>query len=375
MRVAVLSSSYPLSPQDGYAAAGLFVRDLCLELVRQGHEVFVLTQARHGEPIPDPNIRVIRFPWLGSKKRPADLRLKNPGDFLSILSFMIVGQLYLLILTRRYRIERVVALWAIPSGLWALLLNWLQGTPYTVWTLGSDIWVYGKGAFSRKMLRLILRNASRLFSDGFELQKETAAIAGKPVEFLASSRLISDQRPLENPGGDPTRKTFIYCGRFHPNKGTDLLLHALGLLSPESRNRMQMIVIGDGELKELVQSLIEKYDLSKIVHLTGFADAQTVAAYLRKADALIIPSRIESIPVVLSDALQMDCPLIATDVGDMGSLLREYAAGIVVKPEASAIAAGIEQMLNRNRAEFLGEIRRLYKKFDLKYTATRLLER
>ena len=52
--------------------------------------------------------------------------------------------------------------------------------------------------------------------------------------------------------------------------------------------------------------------------------------FFNNVTVLILPSRIESIPVILSDALQLDCNLIVTDVGDMGPLVRSYRAGMVV---------------------------------------------
>jgi hypothetical protein len=50
---------------------------------------------------------------------------------------------------------------------------------------------------------------------------------------------------------------------------------------------------------------------------------------------------------VLSDALQADTPIIATDVGDMGFLLKKYRAGVVVAPEApEQLARAIEDHMS-----------------------------
>ena len=74
-----------------------------------------------------------------------------------------------------------------------------------------------------------------------------------------------------------------------------------------------------------------------------------MAAFLEHCDALIIPSRIESIPVVLSDAAQAGCPIVATEVGDMGRLLERYPAGERVAPEAASIRDGILRLEERGR--------------------------
>ncbi len=64
------------------------------------------------------------------------------------------------------------------------------------------------------------------------------------------------------------------------------------------------------------------------------------------ADYVLIPSRIESIPVVFSDAMQSGCPVIATPVGDLPNLLKQYPVGILVKDiTAAALADGIRLAL------------------------------
>ena len=62
------------------------------------------------------------------------------------------------------------------------------------------------------------------------------------------------------------------------------------------------------------------------------ADAELYALYAA-CDCVVIPSRSESIPIVLSEALQAGKPLIVTDVGDMGSIVREHHLGEVVPSE------------------------------------------
>ena len=44
MNIAVVTSSFPLDPDDPAAAAGLFVRDFAVALANHGHDIHVLTQ-------------------------------------------------------------------------------------------------------------------------------------------------------------------------------------------------------------------------------------------------------------------------------------------------------------------------------------------
>ena len=109
--------------------------------------------------------------------------------------------------------------------------------------------------------------------------------------------------------------------------------------------------------------------------IQGPVDQYTVAALLQQCHSLIIPSRIESIPVVLSDALQLNSDLIVTDVGDMGTLVRSYRAGRVVDKESpDGLKEAILDRFKRNKDEFREGRQKLYTLFDLKRSVDTFLK-
>jgi glycosyltransferase involved in cell wall biosynthesis len=63
----------------------------------------------------------------------------------------------------------------------------------------------------------------------------------------------------------------------------------------------------------------------------GYLDQDDARNLLAWADYVLIPSRIESIPVVFSDALQMNCPVIAMPVGDLPTLLDKNQCGVCAR--------------------------------------------
>ena len=80
--------------------------------------------------------------------------------------------------------------------------------------------------------------------------------------------------------------------------------------------------------------------------IRGPIDAVGLANALAGAKVLAIPSRIESVPLILGDAIQAGCPVVATDCGDMGSVVVRYGLGVVVPPEdPGAMLAGIQRAL------------------------------
>jgi len=330
--ILLITSSYPASEKDPRAAAGVFVKDFA-ETLAERADVTVLTQQAGDSPLTarESDVQVIRFLWAGKGRPLSTLRI--PRDIALISSVMFQGCCASFKLAQTFRPDCILACWAIPSGLWALCLKWLYGIPYSVWCLGSDIWDYGKNPFTKRLLRVILREASHLYADGYQLAEDVRFVSGNPCAFLPSARRLPNPTAIKADIRQ-NRRNYLFIGRYHPNKGPDILLEAVAKLKPEIREKVHFHFFGGGPLREKLESLIAERDISDIVTLKGYIDAQGAADYLKACDALIIPSRIESVPVVLSDALQSKTPLIASDVGDMGFLLRKYRAGIAVPPES-----------------------------------------
>jgi glycosyltransferase involved in cell wall biosynthesis len=369
--VILVTSSYPLGPDDAAAAAGLFVRDFALEAARQGHRVRVLTQAREGEVQEDATVRVRRHAWWGDQPL-STLRPSRPRELAGMLSVMVQGTAALDAWIREERPDLVVAFWAVPAGLSALWARIRHGIAYRVWALGSDIWTYGRRLPTRVVLARVLRGAQQAFADGIGLAREVTSISSIPCEFLPSARHLTtgQPRPAELAAG---MRNFLFVGRYHPNKGADLLVEAVHLLGPARRDACRFHLFGGGPGEERLRSLVDRHGLGSVVRVSGFADRRTYAAYLEHCHALVIPSRIESVPLSLSDAAQAGCPLVVTDVGDMGEIVRRHRCGLVAAPTVEGLRGALVQARDMDRAGMDAGLRSLAEAFSLEGSVRRML--
>jgi glycosyltransferase involved in cell wall biosynthesis len=370
-RILLLTSSYPSASEGPTAFAGVFVQDFARELAKTTQVTVLTQQTDHGPSnLKEESIQVIRFHWAGGEVPLSTLRF--PKDAIPISSVIFRGLMASLGLARRSNIDLALACWAIPSGLWALFLKWLHGIDYAVWCLGSDIWEYGKGPLKRALLRLILRKARTIYADGYKLKEDVELLSGKKCHFMSTSRCLPGKvsAKAEIPA---EKRNYLFIGRYHPNKGPDVLMEAIAALVPTVRTRVYFHFFGVGPLRGALEQFTVKKRISDVVSLRGRIDESGAVAYLRACAALIIPSRIESIPVVLSDALQAGCPVIVTDVGDMGHLVRKHGAGIVVPPESpEEMAKAIEHDV-LHEEDFSEGRRRLLGLFDLSEAVERFI--
>lgn len=369
--ILLLTTSYPESA-DGSEAAGAFVADLAAALAGHGPVRVVGPGRAEQGPVDEGGIQVWRFAGGG---RPLSLLSpRAPSDWPKIARVLRSMQRQAESATRDGRVAHVIALWMLPSGWIARRLLRSRSIPYSVWALGSDIWSLGRIPGASHMLQRVARSAQACFADGLQLAEEAGRLAAREFEFLPSTRkaLVHNASP---PGRLPPWN-FLFLGRWHPNKGIDLLLEALELLPAAAWSRIgTFTVAGGGPMEEQVRAAVARLrENGRPVELRGFLSARDAGTAIQQTDWLVIPSRIESIPVVLSDALKAGRPVIATAVGDMARIVGgSLPCGIVVsQPTAAAISRAIEIALMADPTTFAKGVAEAAGRFDLDGIAARI---
>lgn len=330
MNICIITSSFPAHSDDLVQAP--FLIPFLRGLQQRGHRVFVFTPDRKGKKEAFlEGVGVRWFPWMGSEKPLVHLNPYRPLDSLRIGSLFLSGRKELLPFIAESKIDVCLALWVLPSGAFAYHAHRRNRTPYSVWALGSDIYRYGKNPLLHGMMKRIVRGATAVFADGFDLSKKVEERFGRKCVFLATTRpLVTDgEGPVPLPGQS---RRFLFVGRLERVKGIDVLLQAMALLRDEEDD-VHLTVIGSGSMEEWARKFVDGEGLRDHVTLTGTVSDNTLGLYYSSCDCIVIPSRSESIPLVFSEALRFNKELIVTDVGDMGLLGRRYGAAGVVPPE------------------------------------------
>jgi glycosyltransferase involved in cell wall biosynthesis len=376
LNICLLTSSFPAHRGDHIQAP--FLVPFIGRLKRRGHRVFVFTQDRQ-EKKEDflEDVRIKWFSWMGFKKPLVHLRPFHPFDEIRIGSLFLKGRREVLPFLRENRIEACLALWVLPSGLFANHAFRRLGIPYSLWALGSDIYRLGRNPLLRPIMRRIVREARSVFADGFDLARKVEEGFHRPCSFLATTRPLKDLDGPKPQNAPPYR--FLYVGRLERVKGIDLLLQAVDLLA-DGRVEASLTVVGSGGLERWARRFVAERDLGRSVSILGNVPDETLASLYASCDCVMIPSRSESIPLVFSEALRFDKDLIVTDVGDMGMLGRQYEVAKVVPPESPAALRDAMVELVRLRTggkkvpEYEGRRADLIRMFDIETSVERFLE-
>lgn len=370
-RLIVVTTSYPNSG-DGSEAAGSFVADTCIAL-NDYQPVTVLAPglvSRSAEASgPDiERYRVSRLPL-------SLLRAGHPQDWPAIITSLRSGHVALDRLARQGDIAHILCLWTLPSGYWGAAMQRRYGIPYSVWALGSDIWELGRMPVISRVVAHVLKNAHHCYADGELLRKEVETLSDRTCTFLPSMRRLEVGQPTYPKATAPWR--MAYLGRWHPNKGTDLLLDALARLPPAAWDRIERIrIAGGGPLDERVRTGVSRLQAAgRPVDLEGYKNAAQAIELLEWSDFVLIPSRIESIPVIFSDAMRCGRPIITTPVGDLTALVERLQNGICASTvDAAAYAEALQKALASGPMRWLNGVKLAAREFDLTAVAQRLSE-
>ncbi len=118
-------------------------------------------------------------------------------------------------------------------------------------------------------------------------------------------------------------------GRLSEQKGQLLLVEAAARLRDQGIN-FELVIVGDGPMRNAIEQLIERSGLQEHVRITGFLSNQGVRQELLAARAMVLPSFAEGLPVVIMEALALGRPVISTYIAGIPELIEPGANGWLV---------------------------------------------
>lgn len=140
----------------------------------------------------------------------------------------------------------------------------------------------------------------------------------------------------------PEGPVFVSIGRLHSRKGYHKLIEAHKRLIDDGFHH-SIIIIGDGDEMKNLASQATKYNVEKTFILKG--NQMNPYPYIRKADYFVLPSESEAWPLVIAEALILQKPIIATNVGDVGLMIKDRETGYLISYEVDEMYSAMKTFL------------------------------
>ena len=137
----------------------------------------------------------------------------------------------------------------------------------------------------------------------------------------------------------------VFVGSLQPLKGLPELLAGLARMNDIP---WELHLAGVGPQAAEYRELGGRLGLSSRLHWHGAMLKPDLAELLRASRALVLPSRVESLPCVILEAMATGLPVLATRVGGIPEIVDE-TNGVLIEPrDVDAIEAGIRKLLSRD---------------------------
>ncbi|HAT88035.1 MAG TPA: glycosyl transferase [Rhizobiales bacterium] len=178
---------------------------------------------------------------------------------------------------------------------------------------------------------------SLVFVSEYEMRSYFAKVGQPKVSWNLTYNGLRDHEFTPIPA-DEQAYDFLMIGQLRDLKGPDLFIDALKMLHNQGKKATALIV-GSGEDEEKYRSMVREYGLE--AHVTFSKPMPAIQAFA-KTHCVVVPSRAESMPYIVLEAIGAQKPLIATQVGGIPEIFGDQAHVLV--PANNALSLG-EAML------------------------------
>jgi glycosyltransferase involved in cell wall biosynthesis len=236
-----------------------------------------------------------------------------------------------------------------PSGWAALKLAGELGVPCVITEHSGPFDPDSISAEARQLMREALEGADRCVAVSPHLASSIEEFSGRSVEVVGN---IVDVDPPVRREQDGFHISFV--GLMTPVKGVDVLLRAMAELRSEEW-RLQLG--GDGPHRTELQALARTLGISDRCDWLGLLDRDGVHRTLSRSDLIVVSSRHESFGLVAAEALALERPLIASNVGGLPFVTAGTDAVIVPPDDPDALAQAVGRTI-RGETTFDGQAAR-----------------
>jgi glycosyltransferase involved in cell wall biosynthesis len=246
--------------------------------------------------------------------------------------------------------DLVHAFWAGAPGEVAVTVAAMIDRPVLVHVAGGELVSlpdigYGgcrtRGARLRR--RLVIRRADAITAASASVITAVHQF-GREALRVPLGAGIEDWPPQAPRPRDPARlPRLLHVGSLNRVKDQTTMLRALALLADRGV-RFQLDIVGQDTLGGAVERAVYELGLSSAVTFHGFMTQHELRPLVERADLLIVSSRHEAGPVVLSEAALAGVPTVGTSVGQIQDWAPDAAVAVPIG-DVDALAHAIKVLV------------------------------
>lgn len=255
-------------------------------------------------------------------------------------------------IARRIKFDAIDAHYVYPDGFAAALLGKVLGLPVIVSARGTDINLFTSFRLIRPMIRWTLRHAAGVIAVSSALRAAIADLGVPAAKIRVIGNGVDTKRfaPMDRGSarhqlGLPEQGPVILSvGSLIPSKGHQLIISALRQLA-RKHPHVHLYVVGEGDCRERLALLASEEGVGDRVSLVGSWPNEELRVWYSAADVFCLASIREGMPNVILESLACGTPVVASRVGGIPEIINSSDLGILVDPNADALASSLDLAL------------------------------
>jgi len=203
-----------------------------------------------------------------------------------------------------------------------MLANALGGPPFSFTVHGPDEFLGPMGLDEKIRRSTFVVAISSFCRSQLYLRSQYRDWSKIKVVHCGLERAFYD---IGDTGGVSTPR-FLCVGRLSEEKGQRLLIEAFARLAAKGV-KFELVLAGDGPMRDELESLIARTGLGDSIRITGWISSTEVRDEILAARALVLPSFAEGLPVVIMEAMALRRPVLTTYIAGIPELVRSGENG------------------------------------------------
>ena len=168
----------------------------------------------------------------------------------------------------------------------------------------------------------------------------------------------------------PDATDFLYVGEFREAKGIDTLVEALFRLA-NAGIHPSITLVGSGPSEQGIREMVEARGIAGQFRWRPVTPA---AEAFRLGRIMVVPSRFESLPYIVLEAVAGHLPLITTDVGGIPEIVSRTYPYLLPANDPIALSAAMADAVARPFAELQADAGRLSDEMSQVFRVDRMVE-
>ncbi|MEZ2345802.1 glycosyltransferase family 4 protein [Terriglobus sp. RCC_193] len=158
-------------------------------------------------------------------------------------------------------------------------------------------------------------------------------------------------------GLDPGRPVILYASKLIRRKNADQLLEAFLQLRDRTTQRPYLLIVGDGELREMLEQRTAASGATEDVRFTGFRNQSELPRFFDLSSVFVLPARHEAYGLIVNEAMAAGLAVVVSDdVGCADDLVFNGENGYVYPVgNVDALRDALEKSLRSGEAARMGQ--------------------